>query len=437
MSEVKETLGPIKLAAGVRKRHVFTYLFAAFVSIGMFTYLIALTPYVLRVNLGLSEEELGRATGDLQFWQEIALLIVIGFWGALSDRIGRRLVYIFGFALLAVAYAAYGFANSILTLTLVRLVFAVGVAATTMSLAAVIADYTDESSRAKLTGIAFLLNGIGSVLFFVGLTQLPELFVSKGASEIWAGRFAYLVAASIAVVAAFIMFGLKKGLPNAQEEKPSPKKLISDGIKAGRNIRIALSYMSAFTARADMSILTLFLTLWIIQAATDTGATAPEAVAKAGMITGLAQIAAVIWAPLFGIIGDKIDKLTLLIAGFAISTIGYGWIASTDDILSPYAIPALFCMGMGLSSAQLASTVLLAEESPEHIRGSVFGLQAWFGALGILALSVIGGRLFDAIGPEAPFVAVALCNFAVLACALIQRGIELRGFQIGYQRSDL
>ncbi len=435
MSETKETIGPITLAPGVSRRHVFVYLFAAFISIGMFTYLIALTPYVLRVNLGLSEDELGRATGDLQFWQEIMLLAVIGFWGALSDRIGRRLVYIFGFALLAVAYAAYGFANSILTLTLVRHVFAMGVAATTMSLAAVIADYTDEDSRAKLTGVAFLLNGLGSVMFFVGLTQLPELFVAQGASEVWAGRFAYLVAAAIALVAALIMFGLKKGLPMSHEDKPSATKLITDGLKAGRNMRIALSYMSAFAARADMSILTLFLTLWVVQAATDTGATAPEAIARAGMITGLAQIAAVIWAPIFGFIGDKIDKLTLLVFGFCISTIGYGWIAATGDILSASAIPALFCMGMGLSSAQLASTVLLAEESPEQIRGSVFGLQAWFGALGILALSAIGGRLFDALGPEAPFVAVALCNLAVLLCALARRVFELKGHHISFGSS--
>jgi len=430
MTQIQHKIGPITLAPGVLPRHVFVYLFAAFVSIGMFTYLIALTPYVLRVNLGLSENEMGRVTGDLQFWQEVILLGIIGWWGALSDRIGRRKVYIMGFMILAVAYAAYGFANSILTLTLVRLIFAAGVAATSMSLAAVIADYADEDSRGKLTGIAFFLNGLGSVMFFVGLTQLPELFTAQGASEIWAGRFAYLVAAAIALTAGLVMFGLKSGRPTGvPDEKPSVRKLLGQGMQAGRNVRILLSYMSAFTARADMSILTLFLTLWIVTAAEATGATMAEATARAGMIGGIAQLAAVIWAPLFGIIGDKLDKLTLLVLGFLISTIGYGWIAITGDILSLYAIPALFCMGMGLSSAQLASTVLLAQEAPKHIRGSVFGFQAWFGAVGILALSAVGGRLFDAISPQAPFMAVALCNFVVLACAAAYRFVELRRAQ--------
>ena len=126
MTEERKTIGPIKLAPGVLPRHVYSYLFAAFVSIGMFTYLIALTPYVLRINLGVSEEEFGRVSGDLQFWQEIVLLGCIGWWGAFSDRVGRRAVYILGFGIMAVAYAAYGFANSVLVLTLVRLLFASG-----------------------------------------------------------------------------------------------------------------------------------------------------------------------------------------------------------------------------------------------------------------------------------------------------------------------
>ena len=188
IAETRHSLGPIRLSRGVKPRHVCAYLFAAFISIGMFTYLIALTPYVLRVNLGVSESDLGRVSGDLQFWQEIALLVL----------------------------------------------------------------------------------------------------------------------------------------------------------------------------------------------------------------------------------------------GFLIATIGYAWAASLNDILSLSALPALFCMGMGLSSAQLSSTVLLAQEAEPRIRGSAYGLQALCGGLGILALSAGGGRLYDSVGPQAPFVAVAIANFVVLACAVAHRLMELK-----------
>jgi predicted MFS family arabinose efflux permease len=121
-----------------------------------------------------------------------------------------------------------------------------------------------------------------------------------------------------------------------------------------------------------------------------------------------------------------LDKLTLLTLGFLISSIGYGWVAVTEDIVSPSALPALLCMGMGLASAQLGSQVLLAQEAPARIRGSAYGLQALCGGFGILALSAIGGRLYDAIGPQAPFVAVAACNVFVLLCAVAYRVVELK-----------
>ena len=173
-----------------------------------------------------------------------------------------------------------------------------------------------------------------------------------------------------------------------------------------------------------MSIFTLFLTLWVVQAASGIESTMAEATARAGMVAGLAQLAAV---PVFGIIGDRVDKLTLLILEFLISTVGYSWVASLDDVLSPMALPALFCMGMGLSGAQLGSTVLLAQEAPVQIRGSANGLQSFCGGIGILALSAGGGRLYDAFGPQAPFMAVAIANGAVLARNCLGRIVEVRG----------
>ena len=70
--------GPIRLMPGVTRGHVGAYLWAAFVSIGIFTYATTLQPYLLEVNIGVPIEQRGGVSGDLQFWQEIITLMCVG-----------------------------------------------------------------------------------------------------------------------------------------------------------------------------------------------------------------------------------------------------------------------------------------------------------------------------------------------------------------------
>jgi MFS family permease len=416
------TFGPIKLSEGVTTRHVLSYLFAALISIGMFTYLMSLTPYILKVNLGIPSEEHGRVIGNLQFLQEIIVIACIGWWGAMSDRFGRRAIYIVGWLLMAIAYSVYSFATSITELFALRIVFALAVAATSTNLSAILADYPLDASRGKMTGMAFILNGLGAVAFFTGLSQLPEIYQTQGATEIWAGHYAFLTIAALAFIAAIVMIGLKPGRPEGVDAKTPVLQLIKEGMKAARNKRIGIAYFGAFAARADMAIITLFLILWVVQSSGEAGLTTAEAQARAGMFVGVCSLAAVIWAPIFGIIADKIDRLTLCIVGFGLAALGYGWLGVLPDVLSfTVVIPTLIVVGIGQSSTQLACTVLLAEECPPAYRGSVFGVQAFFGAIGILAISSGGGYLFDLVSPAAPFIAVAAANGLVFIAAIVLR----------------
>ncbi|MFQ5635178.1 MAG: MFS transporter [Gammaproteobacteria bacterium] len=403
------------------------YLFAALISIGMFTYLMSLTPYILKVNLGIPDEQHGRVIGNLQFLQEIVVIGCIGWWGAMSDRFGRRAIYVVGFLLMMAAYGIYSFATSLVELFALRIVFALAVAATTTNLSTILADYPQDQSRGKLTGMAFFLNGVGAVTFFVGLNKLPEIYQARGASEVWAAHYAYLTVAAIAFVAAIVMLGLKPGRPAGAEPKTPITTLIRQGIAAGGNRRIGIAYLGAFAARADMAIITLYLILWVMQSSGASGLTAAEAQARAGMFVGACSLAALVWAPIFGFIADRLDKLTLCIVGFGLAVLGYGWLGMLSDVLSfAVVIPTLVLVGVGQSSAQLSCTVLLAEECPEGIRGSVFGVQSFFGAVGILAISWGGGQLFDRIDPSAPFLAVAAANAAVLLAAAGRRLREIR-----------
>jgi MFS family permease len=229
----------------------------------------------------------------------------------------------------------------------------------------------------------------------------------------------------LAFVAAIVMLGLKPGRPEGVDAKTPVMQLLQEGIQAGRNKRIALAYLGAFAARADMAIITLFLILWVVQSADSAGLSTTDAQARAGMFVGVCSLAAVLWAPVFGILADRIDRLTLCILGFGLAAAGYGWLGSLDNVVSfASVIPVLILVGVGQTSTQLACTVLLAQECPAAYRGSVFGVQAFFGAVGILAISWGGGELFDLLGPSTPFIAVALANALVFLAAVILRRSE-------------
>jgi MFS family permease len=398
------------------------YLWAAFVSIGMFTYASALQPYILNVNIGVPTERVGEVSGNLQFWQEIVGLLAIGMLGAWSDRIGRRVVYVFGFLVTAVAYAAYPFADDIGQLTIYRLVFAIGVAALGGMLATVLADYPIEADRGKLTGISFLLNAVGAFLFLTVLVRLPQWFIDAGFSEVDAGRAAYLTAgAAVCVISAIVMLGLKPGRPEQVSERLPIMTLLRQGLAAGRNPRIALAYACSFAARADLVIVALFLTAWVSVAAVADGYSPAEALKKQGILFAAVQASAMVWAPFFGWLADKIDRATMVIIATALSIAGYGWMGFTPDPTAPAALAAGAVLGIGQASGILASQVLIGQEAPARIRGAVIGMVGFFGACGILAISKVGGDAFDAWRPGAPFIIMAGANVVLLVFALYVR----------------
>jgi MFS family permease len=416
-----QKLGPIELMPGVTRRHALCYLWAAFVSIGVFTYITTLQPFVLEVYVDIPPGERGAVSGNLQFWQEIVVLATVGLIGAWSDRVGRRVVYVLGFLVTGLAYAAYPFADDTGQLLIYRLVFGIGVAALGGMLATVLADYPVDRDRGKLTGLSFFLNAVGALLFFVVLSRLPQIYQAAGLTEVWAGRASYLTAAAVCVVSAVVMLGLKPGRPDQVSERVPLATLVRQGLGAGRKPRIALAYAASFAARADLVIVALFLALWVQNAAIADGFSAAEAAARQGALFGVVQGCAMLWAPFFGWLADKIDRVTLVIIAIVLSIVGYGWMGLIPDPAQPIAFAAGALLGIGQASGILASQVLIGQEAPGPIRGAVIGMVGFFGAVGILAISKAGGWAFDAWMPGAPFVIMALANVVLLVFATYVR----------------
>ncbi len=274
-------LGPVWLAPGISRFNAATYLYASFVCITFISLINVLQAYVLTEHLAIPQGEQGTLTGDLALFYEVITLLLVAPAGILSDRIGRRPVFVFGMVLLVFGFALYPLATSTPELTLYRCIYAVGTACVGGMIGTLSADYPQEMSRGKLIAISGALNGLGIVVFAGVSGRLPQIFRDQGIDAVMAGRYTFWLIGAICLVSAVILqIGLKGGTPSQTSERTSFRHLIASGFKQAHNPRIALAYGTAFAARADLVVVGTFVTLWAVQAGTAQGLSTQESLAK-------------------------------------------------------------------------------------------------------------------------------------------------------------
>ncbi len=118
---------------------------------------------------------------------------------------------------------------------------------------------------------------------------------------------------------------------------------------------------------------------------------------------------------------DRINRVTGTAILLAFAAIGYGSMIFVDNPLDPSATKFFVLLGIGQISAFFAATVLIGQEAPVAERGAVVGMFNVIGAIGILISTSIGGRLFDAVAPSAPFVMIGIINSIICVAAIIVR----------------
>ncbi len=425
-------LGPFWFAPGWSRGNAATVWQASLYTIGLAAFISFLQPYLLNEVLHIPVAEQGRLTGNLGFIQELIVIAVAGFAGAWSDRVGRRRVFYLGFLIMAAGLVIYPYAASTLQLLLFRLVFAFGVALAPLMLSACVVDAIQERSRGKWIGSNNLLQGLGVVAMAVGLAKLPQWFVANGMDPVSAGRYAFMGAAAIALVAAATM---AIGLPRAAVRKTAITDTglwhsVLGAARLGRaNPRLALAYGAAFIGRGDFVIIGAFFSLWVTQAGIAAGMTPAASVARGGMLFGILQLAAMGWAFFMGLIADRFDRVTGLCIALTLAAVGYALLGQVADPFAPGFIPVAVIAGMGEVSVIVASGALLGHEAPLTGRGPVIGLFNAIGGVGILFATLAGGYVFDHLGPTVPFTMMALLNAALLGAAILIRRAGARPYR--------
>ena len=413
-------IGPWELVPGVKRAHFNALLGASFFTIGLMTLVGNLQPYLFNAVLEVPIGEQGKLSGSLASFNEILFLMTASFIGAASDKVGRRPLYALGFVIMASAYVLYPLATEASQLFLFRGIFAIGAACVSSMLAAIIADYAMESSRGRLVGICFFLNGIGVATLVVFGGRLPKIIEAMGAEPVMAARCAYWTVAALCFLPFLIVaFGLQAGAPARIEKKDPLLTTLRIGLEAAREPRILLAYFSAMVSRGDLAVLSTFFLLWITTYGIAQGLSPAEAQAAGTKFFGLAQIMATLWALVVIAFIDKLDRTLALALAMILASASYLIIGSIDDPLGSGMYLAAAFMGIGEMSAILASQSLIGQVAGDRGRGAIIGVFSMFGAAGILMASFVGGILFDAWKPSAPYLLVGAADGVLAIFALV------------------
>jgi MFS family permease len=407
---------------GISRLNAAAFMLASFVTIGFMIFINIGNTYVLIENLGIPKNEQGSVTGLLQIINEISLVLLMPAAGILSDRVGRRPVLVGGLLIMALGYVLYPLATSVNELIIYRFLFAAGVAGAAGMLGTILHDYPQDKSRGKMIALSSIMIVLGSLFVADVFRRLPGIFKDRGLDGITAGQYTFWIAAAgISFCCVLLRLGLKGGTPTRPEERLPLSVLVKSGLKYAKNPRIALAYASAFIGRSDLVILGTFTVLWGTRAGLDQGMDNAEAIRSGTLLFIKANIAALIWSYFIGLIIDRCNRVTSMMIGAALGSIGFTAMIFVDDPLAMSATPLILLLGIGQVSCFSCAQALIGQEAPVRERGAVLGTFGLCGALGIIIATGFGGWLFDSWLYAGPFVMVGLANLVIVMFAIIVR----------------
>jgi MFS family permease len=344
------------------------------------------------MSLGVFLEPMSHAMGWSRTGISVAALLSflamgIGafLWGALSDRIGTRVVILCGGVILGLGLAASSRAT---TLTEFQVLFGIGVGLGAGSLYVPLTALTMRwfvKNRSLAVALVSVGLGLGSAV----MAPLSRWIILN---HDW--RYALFVLAVICW--AFILPStLLLWQPSAAPRDAVPASGgASSGMSLAQALRtpqfaaIALAYFMCCAAHSGPIF-------HMVPYAVDCGI--PDMAATA--VFSVAGLSALSGRVICGLIADRTGAKHTLMAGLALQAVAVSLYLFTANLASFYAVAALF--GFSYGGVMPLYAIMVREYFPAGIMGSVFGVVAMVSTLGMALGPWAGGWVFDHFGSYA------------------------------------
>src|SRR6266508_383242 len=354
-------------------------------------------PLFLTTRLGAPAGVVGVVEGIAEATQNI----IQGGSGWLADRLGRnKPVALFGYALAALAKPTIGVAAAWPQVLAGRFVDRLGTGIRSAPRDALIANSIEERRR----GAAFGLEGIGDNLGAV-------LGPLAAAGLLYVLQVDLRVIFFVAFLPGMVAFVLVTFVEEAPREaaRRSASRVSVRGLPSGY-----WRYLLAVSAFGIGNSSKAF----IILKATDVGIPAEQTLL---IYAGYNLVAALASYPAGGL-SDRWGRKRLLLGAFGLFVVAYAGFAIAS---SAWTLATLFALyGIYQGAFRTVGKALAVDLVPAELRASGVGLYGAAVGLSALLASVIGGQLWDRLGPAATFGYGAAC--AVLGAVLLASFVPSR-----------
>ena len=338
---------------------------------------------------------------------------------------------------------------------------------------------SSQSNHSRISGLVGLFTGCGA-LFAVGvLLPLAGSLRKTGLEPENALADVYYISGALSLIVAVLCY---VGLLNSDNAEPKERRPQASTNSLYRQLlsfpssllevlhlgvtqpTIGLGFLASFVARASTVGISLFIPLFVNARFCNRSHEfdaipnhCRKAYTTAAQLTGMAQLLALLFAPVFGFLPWPRCRLNLpLTVATSFGAVGYFGFALLD---TSETTPVLFVVvallgisqtGVIVASLSLVSRFVLRDsvdhgvpstdstataddrteslslltrkpsvcQSYEHLKGSIAGVYSFAGSLAILILTKLGGVLFDRSSPVAPFYLLASFNVLLLVGTL-------------------
>lgn len=401
------------------------YLLSAFSTL-IISLTVAVQPLFLDEVLGISFEEAGTINSNIiVVAQMISLAVIVIYFGQKTIYAKRIPLILLCFLMAAVGTLLIPMCKqievmigleSLIFFYMMRVLISVSTETVQLQISTLGGDVAAQMKSSTLLTNMVLMMVIGGTVVTAIFMQIPQ---SMNHIEAF-----MLIPFFIALVGVYLVKQyLPRQLPPLNLNKHTFERVWE---LVTNDPRMQLCFAAAFYIRADMIVISLFLSLWCISLADVVGVTRDFAAARAGLLLGVMGLTILFSMPLWKLFMAHQSRIGAIGVSLSISGFGFLFLGVVSNPFDGIAFVPMILIGIGQAGCLVAPKDVAAELAPKELLGSVQGMFQLISGVGVIMLVQSGGYYFDAVDPGSPFILMGSGHLFVMVFAqwLILSGMD-------------